>query len=121
MNIMMVIDGEIYTPALDGAILHGITRESVIDLARTLGYTVHEESIDIKDLTTKLEDGSCSEIFCCGTAASITPIGEIYYKEKVYIVNGAEIGKITQHLYDELVGIQFGKIPDRFNWMYKVF
>ncbi len=55
-----------------------------------------------------------------GTAASITPIGEIYFKEETYKVNDCEVGKITKHLYDELVGIQFGKIPDRFNWMYKV-
>ncbi|MHA1551923.1 MAG: branched-chain amino acid aminotransferase [Candidatus Heimdallarchaeaceae archaeon] len=120
MNIMFVIDGEIYTPPLDGTILRGITRESVMVLAKDLGYTIHEEPIIITDLIDKIQDGSCSEIFCVGTAASITPLGEIFYKGEEYIVNGGEVGKITQYLYDELVGIQFGKIPDRFNWMHKV-
>ncbi|MHA1201229.1 MAG: branched-chain amino acid aminotransferase [Candidatus Heimdallarchaeaceae archaeon] len=120
MNIMFVIDGEIYTPPLDGTILRGITRASVIELAEDLGYIIHEEPISITDLIDKILDGSCSEIFCVGTAASITPLGEIFYKGESYLINGCEVGKITQHLYDELVGIQFGKITDRFKWMYKV-
>jgi len=120
MNIMFVINGEIYTPPLGGTILRGITRASVIELANDLGYVVHEEPIEITDLINKIQDGSCSEIFCVGTAASITPLGEIFYKGEPYKVKDCEVGKITKHLYDELVGIQFGKIPDRFNWMYKV-
>jgi len=120
MNIMFVIDGEIYTPPLGGTILRGITRKSIMELATNLGIKVHEERLDINTIIEKISDGSCSEAFFVGTAASITPIGKIYFKDKEYEVNSNEVGDIAQQLYDELVGIQTGKIKDEFSWTYKV-
>ncbi len=120
MNIMFVINNEIYTPPLDGTILRGITRKSVLELATNLGYKIHEEQLDINKVVNEIETGECSEAFFVGTAASITPVSEILYKEKEYKINDGQIGKITQHLYDELTGIQFGKKHDRFNWMIKI-
>jgi branched-chain amino acid aminotransferase len=120
MNIMFVINNEIYTPPLDGTILRGITRKSVLELATNLGYKIHEVQLDINQIVNKIETGECSESFFVGTAASITPVSEIFYNEKEFKINNGQIGKITQHLYDELTGIQFGKKHDRFNWMIKV-
>jgi branched-chain amino acid aminotransferase len=120
MNIMFVIDGEIYTPPLGGTILRGITRKSIIELASQKGIPVHEEHLDINTVIGKISNGSCSEAFFVGTAASITPIGKIYFKGTEYLVNNNEVGDVAQNLYDELVGIQTGKIEDTLKWTYKV-
>lgn len=120
MNIMFIINGEIYTPPLDGTILKGITRASVIQLAKDLGYKVHEEQIAINQLTKQIKNGECTEAFGVGTAASITPVGELYYKEGKYVLNDFEVGPVTQHLYNELVGLQKGKKEDKYNWLDKV-
>ncbi|MHA1668440.1 MAG: branched-chain amino acid aminotransferase [Candidatus Heimdallarchaeaceae archaeon] len=120
MNIMFVIDGQIYTPPLDGTILRGITRKSVIELATILGYQVHEEVLDIHTILNLIESERCTEIFCVGTAASITPVGEISFEGRSYTVNNNKVGEITKKLYNELIGIQRGTKHDRFNWMYKV-
>ncbi len=120
MNIIFVVDDELYTPPLIGTILPGITRKSVLELAENLGYTTHEEMLDINVLAEQIKNNQCTEAFFVGTAASITPIGEIFFKQENYTINGGEVGPITKHLYDELIGIQTGKIPDRFNWTVKV-
>jgi branched-chain amino acid aminotransferase len=120
MNIMFILDGEIFTPPIRGTILRGITRKSVLELAQNLGYKTHEEPIDINTLVEQIKSGTCTEAFFVGTAASITPIGEIFYKDEEFQINNAEVGPITQHLYDELVGIQTGRKEDTFNWTYKV-
>lgn len=120
MNIMFVIDGEIYTPKLDGTILRGITRESTLELANKMGYSIHEEDLDINVIVDQITNGTCSEAFFVGTAASITPIGKIFYNNQEYVINDNEVGDITHRLYDELVGIQTGKVQDEFNWTYKV-
>ncbi|MHA1401325.1 MAG: branched-chain amino acid aminotransferase [Candidatus Heimdallarchaeaceae archaeon] len=119
-NIAFVVNDAIYTPELDGTILHGITRKSVIQLAKDLGYEVHEQRIDINEFLQKIENGECSEVFGMGTAASIAPVGELYYNGKTYVVNDFHIGPITKQLYDELVGIQMGEKPDRYGWIEKV-
>ncbi len=120
MNIMFVINNEIFTPPLDGTILQGITRKSVIHLAKNLGYTVNEESIEIKILIDQIEKGHCTEAFGTGTAASITPVGALFFKNKEYAINGLEVGPITKRLYEELIGIQTGKKEDKNNWRMKV-
>ncbi|NPD90041.1 MAG: branched-chain amino acid aminotransferase [Asgard group archaeon] len=120
MNIMFIIEDEIYTPPLEGTILKGITRKSVLELAQELGYTVHEEKIEINEIVDQIDKGQCTEAFFVGTAASITPIGQILYNDREYIINNLNVGKITQNLYDKLVGIQTGKIDDKFNWTYRV-
>jgi len=104
----------------DGTILKGITRFSVIELAKDLGYKIHEEPIDINILVDQIEKHRCTEAFGIGTAASITPIGELYYKDQSYTINNFEVGPITKNLYNELVGIQRGRIPDRFNWIVQI-
>ena len=120
MNIMFVVDNEVYTPSLRGTILDGVTRKSILELARDLGYETHEGLVDINEIVKQIRSGTCSEAFFVGTAASVTPIGEILYKDEEFLINNGEVGPITRKLYDQLIGIQTGKNPDPYNWTYKV-
>ncbi len=116
MNVMFKINGEIVTPALSGSILSGITRKSIIELLNSEGYKVSERLLSIDELSAALENGTLEEAWGCGTAAVVSPIGELSYKDKVYTVSNGKIGELTQHLYDTLTGIQWGKIEDTFGW-----
>jgi branched-chain amino acid aminotransferase len=116
MNIMFKIAGKIVTPALTGAILPGITRKSILELLRSEGIEPEERRISVEELAEALENGTLEEAWGCGTAAVVSPIGELCYKDVKYTVNGGKIGKVTQHLYDTLTGIQWGKIADPFGW-----
>ncbi len=116
MNVMFKIAGEIVTPMLSGSILPGITRKSCLELLRKEGYTATERLISIDELAAAMENGTLEEAWGCGTAAVVSPIGELCYKGKKYTVNNGKIGEVTQHLYDTLTGIQWGKIPDSFGW-----
>lgn len=120
MNVMFKINGEIVTPALTGSILPGITRKSCIEVLKSEGYTVSERLLSIDELEAAMADGTLEEAWGCGTAAVVSPIGELSYKDKTFIVNGGKIGEVTQHLYDTLTGIQWGKVEDKFGWTYKV-
>ena len=120
MNVMFKIDGEIITPALTGSILPGITRKSCIEVLKNKGYKVSERLLSIDELTDALENGRLEEAWGCGTAAVVSPIGMLSYKDKEYPVNGGKIGAITQELYDTLTGIQWGKIEDSYGWVYKI-
>lgn len=115
-NIFFVYGDHLRTPALTDTILPGITRDSIIQLGRDLGYTVTEEALDINEVMADIEAGKCTEAFNCGTAAVITPVGELSYKETSATISGRQIGRVTKHILDELTGIQFGRIPDRFGW-----
>lgn len=117
MNVMFKIDGEIVTPMLSGSILPGITRMSCLEVLRNEGYNVSERLLSINELEEAMENGKLEEAWGCGTAAVISPIGELCYKGKKYAVNNGEIGEITQHLYDTLTGIQWGKVEDSYNWI----
>jgi branched-chain amino acid aminotransferase len=117
MNIFFVIDGKLVTPKLQGSILPGITRESTIILARDLGYEVIERQIEIEEVIEGIESGNVQEVFGTGTACVISPVGTLGYRGKDYIVNGGQIGEITQHLYKELTSIQYGTTEDRFGWI----
>ncbi len=117
MNVMFKIDGEIVTPMLSGSILPGITRMSCLEVLRNEGYKVSERLLSIDELEEAMESGKLEEAWGCGTAAVISPIGELCYKGKKYAVNNGEIGETTQHLYDTLTGIQWGKIEDSYNWI----
>ncbi|MHA1309288.1 MAG: branched-chain amino acid aminotransferase [Candidatus Helarchaeota archaeon] len=111
-NFFCVVDGVLLTPRLTGSILPGITRKSVIQLAKDkLGMTVEEKDIPYE------ETFKSSEAFCTGTAAVITPIGSITFEEKEYIFNDFKVGPVTQKLYDLLVGIQRMEIDDSYNWV----
>jgi branched-chain amino acid aminotransferase len=120
MNVMFKIGDEIVTPMLSGSILPGITRKSCLEVLRSEGYKVSERLLSIDELEEALENGTLEEAWGCGTAAVVSPIGELAYKDKKYTVNGGKIGEVTQHLYDTLTGIQWGKIEDKFNWTHKL-
>ena len=120
MNVMFKISGEIVTPMLSGSILPGITRKSCIELLKSEGYKVTERLISIDELDEAMANGTLEEAWGCGTAAVVSPIGELCYNGKKYAVNGGKIGELTQHLYDTLTGIQWGKVEDTFGWTYSL-
>lgn len=120
MNVMFKIAGEIVTPKLTGSILPGITRKSCIEVLKDEGYPVSERLISVDELGEALNSGKLEEAWGCGTAAVVSPIGELCYKDKKFIINNGKIGPVTQHLYDTLTGIQWGKTEDKFGWTYPV-
>ena len=121
MNICFVYEGKkIVTPPLTGSILPGITRKSVIELGRDLGYEVSEEPVDVHQMLADVQSGKISEVFGCGTAAVIAPVGQFGFKDEAYVINDNQPGPVSKHLYDELTGIQYGRIPDRFNWTHTI-
>jgi len=120
MNIFFVIDGEVITPALSGSILPGITRKSVIELCKSFGLTVTERRIAIDEVVTAHNEGRLNEIFGTGTAAVISPVGEIIVSGQKYTVNDGKIGDVSQKLYDKLTAIQFGEVSDEFGWVTKL-
>ena len=117
MNVFFVIDGEIHTPSLeDGSILPGVTRASCIELLRDWGYTVVERKIAFDEIVQANAAGKLNEAFGTGTAAVISPIGELCDGGEQIILNEGKIGPIAQRLYDELTAIQWGKVPDTRGW-----
>jgi len=115
MNIMFVIDGKLVTPALTGSILDGITRASVLTLARDAGICVEERQISVDELYEASDAGLLTEAFGTGTAAVISPIGELEYKGRA-IHLGKEIGPVAKQIYEELTGIQSGRLADTRGW-----
>ncbi|MCL2684157.1 MAG: branched-chain amino acid aminotransferase [Synergistaceae bacterium] len=120
MNVFFVIDDEVVTPELNGSILPGITRKSVIEVVRSWGMKARECAISIQELADANKAGRATEAFCAGTAAVISPIGELKWRDKVMIFNDGKIGATTQRIYDEITGIQTGAVADKFGWLYKV-
>jgi branched-chain amino acid aminotransferase len=115
MNLFAVIRGELHTPALDGAILAGITRDSLITLGRHLGYTVHERNMVLDDLLAQIVSGECSEVFACGTAAILSPIGLLSDRDgKEYVP--VQIDAVAAKLREALLAIQERRAPDPFGW-----
>ncbi len=120
MNIMFKISGEIYTAPIEGTVLPGVTRDSMIHILRDWGYQVHETKISIDDLMKAGHDGTLEEVFGTGTAAVVSPVGELRYKDDVVTINDFKIGELTRKLYDTLTGIQWGKLEDLYGWMEEV-
>ncbi len=120
MNVMFKIGDEIVTPMLSGSILPGITRKSCLEILRKEGYKVSERLLSLEELTQAMADGTLEEAWGTGTAAVVSPIGELCYKDVKYTVNGGKIGAVTQHLYDTLTGIQWGRIEDSYGWIVSV-
>ena len=120
MNIFFKIDGKVVTPALNGSILPGITRNSVIELCKSWGYEVQERKISADELLQAQADGTLEEVFGTGTAAVISPVGKLRYKDDVMSINGGSIGPLSQKLYDTITGIQLGILPDEKGWRVKV-
>ena len=120
MNVMFKIRGTIVTPKLTGSVLPGITRKSCIELLREWGYNVEERLISVDELFAAAADGSLEEAWGTGTAAVVSPIGHLFYNGKEYTICNNEIGPLTQKLYDQLTGIQWGKVSDTHGWSVKV-
>ena len=119
-NAFFKIDGEIYTSSLIGTILPGITRASMIEVMRDWGYKVNETRFTIDEIFKAGEEGRLEEVFATGTAAVISPVGELNWDGKDLIINNGKIGELSQRLYDELYGIQTGKIEDKRGWIVPV-
>lgn len=117
MNIFFKIDGSIVTPMLNGSILPGITRNSVIELCKSRGLPVEERKISADELLEAHKSGVLEECFGTGTAAVISPVGKLRYRDDVMVINGGEIGETSRWLYDGVVGIQTGRIEDKFGWV----
>jgi branched-chain amino acid aminotransferase len=117
MNMFFVMDGSIVTAPLTGTILPGITRASVLTVAEDLGLRAEERALSIDEVLDAQKSGRLKESFGSGTAAVISPVGRLCYKDEVYQIGDGGIGPVTQKLYDELVGVQYGLIPDKRGWV----
>jgi len=120
MNIFFVIDGEVVTPELQGSILSGITRKSVIQLCESWGLKTTERRISIDEIAEAYDNGKLQEIFGTGTAAVISPVGKLKWGDREMLVNDGKIGYISQKLYDTMTGIQYGRIADEFGWVVEI-
>jgi branched-chain amino acid aminotransferase len=120
MNIMFRIADEVITPPLAGTILAGVTRDSVLALGREWGLRVSERPISIDEVVAAAGKGSLQEVWGTGTAAVISPVGELSFKGQRIVVNGGRIGELTQKLYDTIVSIQYGESKDTRGWMLEI-
>jgi len=120
MNVMFKVNGKILTPDLNGSVLPGITRRSCIQLLKDWGYEVEERRISAEELFEAAKNGTLEEGWGTGTAAVISPIGELAEGDEKVIINGGKIGPVTQRLYDELTGIQWGRQADPHGWVMKI-
>ena len=120
MNIMFKIDGKIYTAACTGTVLPGVTRRSIIELCRDWGYEVIEGKLAIADIMQAGREGKLEEVWGTGTAAVVSPVKELVWKDESAYINDGKIGETTQKLYDTLTGIQWGKLPDTKGWIVAV-
>ena len=120
MNVMFKVNGKILTPDLNGSVLDGITRRSCIQLLKDWGYEVEERRISYEELFQAAEDGTLEEAWGTGTAAVVSPIGELAMEGKKVTISGNQIGELTQKLYDTLTGIQWGRVADPHGWTMKV-
>ena len=120
MNVMFKVNGKILTPDLNGSVLDGITRRSCIQLLKDWGYEVEERRISAEELFEAAKNGTLEEAWGTGTAAVVSPIGELAEGDEKAIINNNQIGEVTQKLYDELTGIQWGRVADPHNWITKI-
>lgn len=120
MNMFFVIGDEVITPELVGSILPGITRKSSVEFLKANGYKVSERRISMDEIVEAYNNGTLKEAFGTGTAAVISPVGVIAYKGVDMHINNDKMGEITKYLYDNLTGIQYGRIEDKFGWVTKV-
>ena len=120
MNVMFKLDGEVVTPELTGSVLPGITPRSCLELLRDWGITVHERLISAEELFAAAQAGRLEEAWGTGTAAVVSPIGEMGWKDLHVNISGGEIGGLTQKLYDTLTGIQWGTLEDPYGWTVRV-
>ncbi|MGG1311954.1 branched-chain amino acid aminotransferase [Cohnella laeviribosi] len=120
MNVFFKIGDTVLTPALNGSILDGVTRDSVIRLLASWGVRIEERQISIDELERASLDGTLAEAFGTGTAAAVSPIGELCWQGNVWSIGNGRTGTLTARLYETLTGIQTGKAPDPFGWTVEV-
>jgi branched-chain amino acid aminotransferase len=121
MNLFFVYrDGHVSTPSLDGTILRGVTRESLVQLIRDRSIAIEERRITLAEVSASIKSGEITEVFACGTAAVITPVGQFKSRDETLGAADAQPGPLTLSLREELTGIQYGLVPDRHGWMYRL-
>ena len=120
MNVMFKVSGKILTPDLNGTVLDGITRRSCIQLLKDWGYEVEERRISAEELFNAAKSGALEEAWGTGTAAVVSPIGELALGDEKVTLSGGKIGEVTQKLYDNLTGIQWGRLDDPHGWIMKL-
>jgi len=118
--MFFVIGDEVITSPLTGSILPGVTRKSVVQLVSDWGYKVSERLLSIYDVIEAAQSGVLKEAFGTGTAAVISPVGRINFKNRDYVVGGEAMGELSRRLYDELIGLQYGDIPDTRGWVERI-
>lgn len=120
MNMFFVIEDEVITAPLAGSILPGVTRDSVIRMVKDWGMEMSERPLSIEEVIRSAQDGRLKEAFGTGTAAVISPVGQITFKDKDYVVAGGKMGALSQRLYDEIVGIQYAEKDDPYGWRMRI-
>jgi len=117
MNIMFLIDGELITPTLEqGSILAGVTRMSILEIAKDMCIKVSERRIAFQEIIDAHKAGKLQECFGTGTAAIISPVGQLTYKGEDMVINDNKIGQLSQKLFDTILDIQYSNIPDPKGW-----
>ncbi|WP_054636345.1 branched-chain amino acid aminotransferase [Thalassobacillus sp. C254] len=120
MNVFFKIKGEVITPELSGSILEGITRTSIIEMLKDWEIPVSERKITMEEIHQAYEEGTLEEAFGTGTAAVISPIGELHWEDKAMVINHRQTGELSRSLYDTLTSIQTGKLEDPYGWTIKI-
>jgi branched-chain amino acid aminotransferase len=120
MNMFFVIDDVVITAPLTGSVLKGITRDTVIRIVRDWGLSMEERSLSIAEVVSAASSGRLKEAFGTGTAAVISPVGQITYKDEDYQVADGRMGELSQKLYDEIMAIQYAEKPDPYGWVERI-
>lgn len=120
MNVFFKINGKIITPSLEGSILPGVTRDSVIHLLKSWNLSVDERMVTMKEIYEAYKIGTLEEAFGTGTAAVISPIGELNWEGRIITVNNNQTGELARRIYKTITGIQKGEIADEFGWVIKI-
>jgi branched-chain amino acid aminotransferase len=118
--MFFMIGDELITSPLTGSILPGVTRDSVIRLAGSWGVKVSERRLAMDEIVAAIADGTMREAFASGTAAIVSPVGQIYYRGTEHLINGGKTGALTERLYNEILQIQYGQKDDPFGWRLKI-
>ncbi|MDX9823214.1 MAG: branched-chain amino acid aminotransferase [Syntrophales bacterium] len=119
-NIFFLIGDELLTPPLEGTILPGVTRDSVIRMARSWNMKVSERRFSMDEILKAHREGRLKESFASGTAAIVSPIGQFFYRGEVFVINGGKTGPVSERLYNEILQIQYGEKDDPFGWRMKI-
>ena len=120
MNLFLRIGDEVITPPLEGTILAGVTRDSVLTLLRSWGVKASERRISLDEVQAAAKAGTLREVFGCGTAAVISPVGEFGHSDGIIPVGNGQVGELTRRIYDTITGIQSGQLPDTHGWLTEV-